>query len=302
MIDEGESSQPSFSHSGKRLLFISSRRPGHTHAQVYEKNLQSGEERRLTFQNGATFSPHYDLADERVIYASTTDELKEYPPLLNPDGLPSRLPFPLNEPTEVYLHGVAGLEITRLTSRRGFDGQARFSTDGRSLTWTQAHETKNKRKTKVLSLNRTTGTLGQVHGLGVNPTQYVTSPKGNAAAWIRWDSDFTSTHLMLKRNSTAPTEVAGNFLVLKTDPVFSNNGAWLIWAQREVDSGDLTLWGFDMTTSCVHRWPMPQGGDRRHPTVSPDGKWLVYTLIQGERSRIARLPYSPPAGPCTPTP
>src|SRR4051812_48354251 len=84
VIEDGESSQAVYNSKGDKILFNSKKRPGHTHDQVYEKDLSTGAERRITFQNGSTFQPRYQPKDQGIIYSSSTDELKENPPLLHP--------------------------------------------------------------------------------------------------------------------------------------------------------------------------------------------------------------------------
>src|SRR6185312_6569959 len=59
IVGDGNSSQPSYSPDGSKLLFVSRGRVGHKLAQVYEKDLSSGFERRITFQNGNCYRPRY---------------------------------------------------------------------------------------------------------------------------------------------------------------------------------------------------------------------------------------------------
>src|ERR1035437_8488881 len=91
IIDEGDSSQAVYNTKGDKLLFVSKKRPAHVHDQVYEKDLITGIERRITFQNGSTFQPHYQPKDLWIVYSSSTDELKENPPLLNPAAVTSKM-------------------------------------------------------------------------------------------------------------------------------------------------------------------------------------------------------------------
>ncbi len=116
---EGANDSPRFSPGGDRILFISSQRASHKNTQVYEFELLRNNERRITFQDGEIRNPSY-LDNDRVMYASTTDEIKE---TLAPDlaGKNSTLEKP---PTELYQSDLFGNEILRLTFYPGYDDEA----------------------------------------------------------------------------------------------------------------------------------------------------------------------------------
>ncbi|MAF89679.1 MAG: hypothetical protein VX583_06885 [Bdellovibrionota bacterium] len=60
-----------------RLLFFSSDRLSHKNYQIYELDLGTGKERRVTHQNGQAFQASYHPNNQHIIYASTTDYEKE---------------------------------------------------------------------------------------------------------------------------------------------------------------------------------------------------------------------------------
>lgn len=116
-----------FSPDGKSLYLLLSRMPEHAGAQIYEADLQRGVLRRVTWQDGDIES--FDVGpDGRLLYASTTDELKErpHPSERSPDeGLP----------TEIYLSDRFGENIQRLTDHPGYDGQVLFSSRPGEITF-----------------------------------------------------------------------------------------------------------------------------------------------------------------------
>jgi Tol biopolymer transport system component len=114
----GENDSPSLSPDGKKLAFIARNRPSHTHGQVYILDLETRREKRVTFQDGDCFSPVFLKNGKQLVYASTTDELKEKPVLFQKKS--EAAPWP---PADLYLSDTAGTTINRLTHRAGFDGQ-----------------------------------------------------------------------------------------------------------------------------------------------------------------------------------
>lgn len=119
---EGSCERGLFSPDGQKVLLICSGREAAPLAQLYELNLATQQERRITWQDGVVGSADW-LNDDRVVYSSTTDELKEIPFLnvkLATDNIPS----------EIYESDRVGSTIERLTHHPGFDGDV--SVDRRS--------------------------------------------------------------------------------------------------------------------------------------------------------------------------
>jgi Tol biopolymer transport system component len=295
LIEEGLSSEPYYAPSGNRLLFVTGKRASHAQTQVYEKDLATGEERRLTFQTGSNYGPKYHPREPWFVYASTTDELKENPPLLNFSNEQSALPEEFQIPSEIYIHSLDGLEITRITDRLGYDGNPQFSHDGRRLIWTRAV----KGRTQVVALDRMNRVLQQLPNLGANPSGYISATDKNANAWIEWDEALANSKLNLKTSADPkPVEINANHQVTKIDPAFSPDNQYLVWSQLNALHQHFELWAYSLANKCAYMMIGSDSADRRHPVFSPDMKVLTYTHIRAERSRIANLPFVPPTGPC----
>jgi Tol biopolymer transport system component len=298
IVDEGDSAQAVYNTKGDKLLYVSKHRRDHAQDQVYEKDLTTGVERRLTFQNGSTFQPHYHAKEPWIVYSSSTDELKENPPLLHPTAEISKLPYPYQEPMEVYVHSLHGFEIQRLTDHLGFDGEARFANDGTSVVFTRV----NGQKTEIINFHRTLHTAHAIKGLGVNPTQYVSSPDGKNHAWIEWDDTFGVAKLRLQKGKADPHEIASDMIVTKTDLALTPDSKYLLWAQRDAQTQVYDLWITDLQAECPQHLFSSNGADLRYPTLSPDLKWLTFTFAEKKRSRIARMGFTAPSDPCPSAP
>jgi dipeptidyl aminopeptidase/acylaminoacyl peptidase len=292
LVDEGESSQPAFSPNGERLLFVSARRKGHALEQIYEKNLNSGEERRVTFQSGQTFQPSYHPKQNVIIYTSSTDELREQPPRYIPDPTPSKVPSEYQSLTEVYVHDLGALDIQRVTQHEGFDGEPRFHRDG-TLTYTRALSN----RLEVVSLRLHAGSATALKRLGQNSSSYVTSAEDNSSAWLNWDSDFRTAVLKIQRGREKPEDTAIDPAAAKKDLKFSPDGEWLLWSHGD-SKGRFSIWIMDIKTLCPRPLLTDETSSLRHPALSPDMKTIAYTRIKEGRSRIAWRIFAPPTGPC----
>lgn len=125
LTSSGENSSPSWSPDGQHLVFVSRNRSGHTNSQVYEYDLSESKEHRITYSDGDATDPQFVLNGQKIVYASTTDELKERPLLIRKSEKPESLDS--EPPSDLYLSDLAGIEITRLTNHPGFDGQIKLS-------------------------------------------------------------------------------------------------------------------------------------------------------------------------------
>jgi Tol biopolymer transport system component len=113
MTFEGRNVISDLNAAGTQLLFSSSERVNHNHSQVYNLDLEALTEKRLTFQDGQVVKPFWFL--DKVIYSSTTDEIKERPLVLQKFSGLAQPSF------EIYQSDTDGSEIERLTDRPGKD-------------------------------------------------------------------------------------------------------------------------------------------------------------------------------------
>lgn len=299
LVDAGDSSQPAYSPRGDQLVFVSAHRPAHPHAQVYVRD-GNGLERRITFSNGDVERPSFHPREALIVYASSMDELKEFSPLLRTpasrDQNPRR-PAALATPMDIYVHDLNSYDIDRLSQREGFDGQPRFAEDGRAVTFTVGAGP----RTRVQSIQRATRATRVLQGLGANPTDYVIAPDQTASAWLEYDPEFARAALKLRREKQT-REIAAERPGPKTDPNFSPDSRWLFWSEFDPATQSYAPFSLELETGCVRALPFTVAGSRRHPTLSPDGQWLTYTLVGVDKSRIARSPFAARPGPCATPP
>lgn len=114
VLSQGYNQGAVFSEDGEKIFYISKDRRGHKNTQIHEYDLTMQRDRRLTFQDGDILGVT-PLNNSQILYASTTDEIKEQPFAKDPN--------PRYPRSEIYLSDLFGNDIQRLTNWPGFDGE-----------------------------------------------------------------------------------------------------------------------------------------------------------------------------------
>lgn len=113
LTTQGNNREASFSPDGNKICFVSDSRFAHRNRQLYEFTLSSRIERRVSFSDGDIFLPIYSAAGDKILYASTTDEIKERPLLFYSHKYQYRIP------KDLYATDSAALTIERILNSEG---------------------------------------------------------------------------------------------------------------------------------------------------------------------------------------
>lgn len=307
LLRYGNNYQARFSPRGDRVLFVSSQRAKHVQAQIYELNLKTKHERRVTFHDGDDASPSYLYNETYFVYASTTDEIKEHPLVIqnllqayhfedkrepqssdqNTKLFSDRTTasFPVIEalpPSEIYTQRLDGQEFVRRTRSSGFDGDP----------------TPDPKRNRVVASSSRTGHL-HLYLIDQNKVQKLTSGNvidrsphfssdGLALTWSRKTLDpetgHVSSQIMLTdgklQNAVALTSSGS----MDLHPYWHPNGKEIIFSSNR-DGGTYNLYSVDRSGKCLKRLTQTDI-DQLHPAVSPDGKILLFTGARDGQSQI----------------
>lgn len=119
--------QATFSEDPDRVYLLMVGAKGSTGAQIFERHLKTGVERRVTWQDGMIES--FDVSrDGDLVYSSSTDEIKDR---LHPSERPAEQGLPL----DLYRSDRFGDDIQRLTDHPGYDGEPAFTPLGREILY-----------------------------------------------------------------------------------------------------------------------------------------------------------------------
>jgi TolB protein len=310
----GENSEAHFSPDGQHVLYHSKSRGEHKQTQIYEINLTTMRERRVTFHDGEDSGGVYLPDGGHVLYSSTTDEIKEDPEVINRVMRTYGPQSPKNGATagsatdastgatadssrfplaEVYTSRLDGNEIRRLTRSPGFDGDAVADSKGKYIIFASERDG----GLHLFSMNLQGAILKHLTHDANQDRHPVLSPDDHALLWTRTSPDLKSSQLILAEGVTGTGK--GAQLTTKTaqhlDPAWLPNGQEMIFSSNRVDGSHFELYMMDRKGVCLRR--LTDGpGDKTDPQPSPDGKKILFTSNQTGRKQIYLMDLQPPKG------
>jgi len=300
----GENRQGQFSRDGKEIIFQSARRPEQLNAQIYILHLDGMKEKRITFNDGEDSWPQFSPDGKRIVYASTTDELKEHPDSPAPSPAPSTTPAStLYEywggklpDEEIYESDADGSHITRLTQSVGFDGEPDFSPDGFRILFT----TTRAGQPQIFVMNNSgAGQRKWKTGDG-DGFQGVYSPDGKWVAWVGDVADGKGTQIFVS------SRYGGQVRRLTREPSVHLTPSWSPDDRVILFSGDVAtpsqskIYAVDVDGSCVRQLTSGKGNDR-DPRFSPDGKMILFASDRSGSNQLY-LENFIDSGPCLKAP
>ena len=270
----GENSEASFSPDGQKIVFVSEKRKQHRHGQIYELDLRTKKEKRITFQGGAAHSPQYSPKADGILYSSSTDELKEDPPLLHDKKADANFTGPAAylERTEIYLHRLPSLQMERLMKHPGFDGEAHFI-NAHTIIFARRKKADLGIYEKPLQGNN----AHPMKGAGLRSAQPASALDGKRIAWIEYASDFKTTSLKVKDGRDIET-ILDEVSAIKKDPTWSPDGETLLFAMNYPDPKSYEIYIVKKDGRCLT--PLTRGIFAEQPAVSPSQDAFLFTSNQ----------------------
>ena len=304
---KGKNKQARFSPDGRFILYISRDRRGHKNSQVYEMSLLSGEERRVTFQDGENRDPSYHPKGDRVIYASSTDELKEEEewffkerekekPMEVSRGIAS-LSGDRSFPYELYISQRDGRHIKRLTKSPDLDAKAVYHPSGDFLLFS----TRRRGKVDVFKMNSRGGKPKLWSAIKEGEywnDELNFSKDGGRLAWVRHSKSSGISHIYIAQSNTRK-KTLGELKQLTTQaaqhrsPVWYPDNQHIIFSSNRASPDNFELYVMKQDGSCIHRLTYDLGDDL-DPAVSPDGKKIVFTKYRPEGEQIYIMDFKVP--------
>ncbi len=284
----GENEQPSFSKDGVKILFVSRERPEHNHAQVYELTLNPLRERRVTYHDGDDASPVYHPDGARLLYASTTDSLKNDPVFIEnlkkmySPQTASVETNKVNAKFDLFLSRLDGRDISRIlpNALRGQSSQAELALDSKGRVVVFVSESAERSDVMVYPLSG--GSLRKV-----SSDRESDSPKfsadSNKIVWVKnvpKGSQLTMSTVPFASGVALSEKIARHL-----SPSWHPNGDHIVFSSDRSGDGNLDLFIYSVKTKCLSRATQSKA-DEGAPVFSPDGKKLAFTSNLSGRNQI----------------
>lgn len=273
----GESSEPAFSADDKKIIYQNKKRPNHENSQVYVVDIATKVEKRITHNDGDDSCASYSHFGTKIIYSSTTDEIKERAAELSKAGRNSFLPF------EIYSADIDGSHIRRLTKTPGYDAEGRYSRAGDKIIFTSFR--------------------------GGNSDIYVMNSNGRNIRKIS-NNHLPNTSPMLSNNSQKIVYVAaGHLYIANTDgshavqlttgeninnsPYWHPNSKKIIFSSNRADKNNYELYTISVDGKCLKRITYSTESEY-FPSFSRDGKKIAFTSNKTGKNQIYVTDFSEP--------
>lgn len=291
----GSNKRPQLSPDNKKLLWISGQNSSHESFQAYMMDLDTQKSRRLTYQDGDVYGVYMNRKNNGLIYASTTDEIKEDSDYirraLDPKAVAtseedrknfiSSTLINILPRTEIYKSSLDGYNIERITEHPGFDGMISVHPKKDSVYYVESNG--NELSIKFTSLSG----KAKTQSLRANAFQPQLSHDGNSLAWLEKNNDVTKIYV-------------GSANAQKAEPVYSSTtGIYdLFWMHNNkelffsmllsADSTNIEIFRYQIAARCLQRITYNKARDLA-PVLSLDDKNMYFESDREGSSQIYKI-------------
>lgn len=242
----------------------------HENAQIYEKNLDTAEEKRITYSDGDAVFPIYISSGNKIIYSSTTDELKEHPQILKKSDSKEFYPS-----SDLYISDLSGANIIRLTERPGFDGMPMPSQINTDDLYFVSFVTNTRQIYKINLTSKKSSPLFQDNTDRRNFVSYK-----NKFAWVTTKAEANPVQQIFfaENNLKKPIALELGDAVIQ-DLEWANENILLMSAAFK-EKPYLQIYAYDLKSKCISPLFQLEGSEIQQPKVSPDRSKIIFVSNQ----------------------
>jgi Tol biopolymer transport system component len=305
LTSSGSCERPQYSYDGASIFYTSSNRSGHLQRQAYQYFFATQRERRLTFQDGNVESIIPGFKVNEIIYASSTDEIKESSDFIRNSqkkaGTLTRGFFGEFLPrTEIYFSDINGDKITRATRSVGFDGDLSSRRNKNEFAFVSARNnsvdvyvmidggphrvTNTPKEIEFSPALSEKGELAFVRGLPFEPEPTVTP-----APEVVLTSQIYVVDNILAKARALTSEAA----TVHLSPQWHPKAPWLMFTMNYPDPKNYEIYWIRKDGKCLERLTYT-AEDEITPTFSPDGTAIVYSRQVDGNHQLFMIENLPP--------
>ncbi|HBJ35491.1 MAG TPA: peptidase M28 [Planctomycetaceae bacterium] len=297
-----------FSGDGQRMVFQSERDPANPFYQIFVMDFENGDIQQVSPGSGKTTCAWIHPDGAKVLFASThhdpeSSRLQQEELDLRASGQQRRYAWDYDPEFELYEHDLATGKNRRLTETRGYDAEASYSPDGKSVLFAsnrQAYERQLSEREKTLfeldpasmidiykldlasgEVIRLTDTLGYDGGPFF-------SPDGKRFCWRRFSEDGATAEIYTMSVDGGEATRLTSLNAMSWAPFYHPSGEYLVFTTNlhGFANFELYLVRADGKGKPV-RASFTEGFDGL-PVFLPDGNQIAWTSTRasGGRSQI----------------
>lgn len=297
-----------FSGDGQRMVFQSERDPANPFYQIFVMDFEHGDIRQISPGMGKTTCAWIHPDGNKVLFASTHQDpesarLQQAELDLRASGKQRRYAWDYDPEFELYEHDLTTGQNRRLTETRGYDAEASYSPDGKTVLFAsnrQAYERELSEREKTLfeldpaamidiykldlasgEVTRLTDTLGYDGGPFF-------SPDGQRFCWRRFSEDGATAEIYTMSINGGEATRLTNLGAMSWAPFYHPSGEYLVFTTNlhGFANFELYLVRADGKGKPV-RASFTDGFDGL-PVFLPDGNQIAWTSTRasGGRSQI----------------
>lgn len=287
------------------ISFISYQRKSHKKGQLYTYNLETKNEKRVTFQQGEVNNAGIISSSQDLIYTSNTDETRslaqivsQFVPNTQESNIKEDVQFTFIPsglaPQEIYTINTQGDNINRLTHNPGFDGMVSFHEKKKNLFFSRQTES----SIQIFKLNIEKPEIALQ--LTKNKYQNISPDvnlKNETLAWIEFNPENNISKINLAdlnfKKIKSVYETENNLISVKWHP----DGKWLVFSSKNKnDNLGFDIFALKSDGSCLTGVVNSEGNDYQ-PSFSPQGQNMIFTSTQREGEQLYLMPFSEPTCP-----
>lgn len=281
-----------FSPSGKKICFQSEAFPGNPFYQIYQLNLENGDNSLVSSGIGKTTCAWFHPSEKLILYASThhdpsslqkqKDELQD-----RIDGNKKKYSWDYDESYELYTRDLETGQEKRLTDSLGYDAECAFSPDGSKIVFTSNRHIYEGNETLKYDNISTYNDLylmdyesGEVERL-TNHFGYDGGPffdySGDRICWRRFTPDGHNAEIFVMSLKTREEKKVTQLEAMSWAPFFHPSGEYVIFSTNLHGFQNFELYIVDADGKKQPVRITDRNGFDSLPTFSPDGNTISWT-------------------------